>query len=111
MLIRKYMIESMRPGSVVVDLAAEAGGNIETTRCECLSVHFVLLISACIYLTLVVVRKFSFCVKHTKRKLRLYFSFSLDYYHFIILSVCYHVRHWTCRIAHCIYLLLSQTQK
>jgi NAD(P) transhydrogenase len=26
------MIESMKPGSVVVDLAAEAGGNIETTR-------------------------------------------------------------------------------
>lgn len=25
-------IESMKPGSVVVDLAAEAGGNIETTR-------------------------------------------------------------------------------
>jgi len=31
-LIKKYMIESMKPGSVVVDLAAEAGGNIETTR-------------------------------------------------------------------------------
>ena len=26
------MIESMKPGSLVVDLAAEAGGNIETTR-------------------------------------------------------------------------------
>lgn len=26
------MIESMKPGSVVVDLAAEAGGNIATTR-------------------------------------------------------------------------------
>lgn len=26
------MVESMKPGSVVVDLAAEAGGNIETTR-------------------------------------------------------------------------------
>ena len=26
------MIESMKPGSVVVDLAAEAGGNFETTR-------------------------------------------------------------------------------
>jgi len=25
------MIESMKPGSVVVDLASEAGGNIETT--------------------------------------------------------------------------------
>ena len=31
-LIRREMIESMKPGSVVVDLAAEAGGNIETTR-------------------------------------------------------------------------------
>ena len=28
----REMIESMKPGSVVVDLAAEAGGNIETTR-------------------------------------------------------------------------------
>ena len=26
------MVESMKPGSVIVDLAAEAGGNIETTR-------------------------------------------------------------------------------
>jgi len=31
-LILKDMIESMKPGSVVVDLAAENGGNIETTR-------------------------------------------------------------------------------
>lgn len=31
-LITKKMIESMKPGSVVVDLAAEAGGNIETTK-------------------------------------------------------------------------------
>lgn len=31
-LISKAMVESMKPGSVVVDLAAEAGGNIETTR-------------------------------------------------------------------------------
>jgi NAD/NADP transhydrogenase alpha subunit len=30
-LISKEMIESMKAGSVVVDLAAEAGGNIETT--------------------------------------------------------------------------------
>ena len=29
-LITKEMIESMKPGSVVVDLASEAGGNIET---------------------------------------------------------------------------------
>ncbi|EKX53833.1 hypothetical protein GUITHDRAFT_156975 [Guillardia theta CCMP2712] len=31
-LISKAMIDSMKPGSVVVDLAAEAGGNIETTK-------------------------------------------------------------------------------
>jgi NAD(P) transhydrogenase len=31
-LITKEMIASMKPGSVVVDLAAEAGGNIETIR-------------------------------------------------------------------------------
>lgn len=31
-LIKKYMIDSMKPGSVVVDLAAEAGGNIETIK-------------------------------------------------------------------------------
>jgi NAD(P) transhydrogenase len=31
-LISRAMIESMKRGSVVVDLAAENGGNIETTR-------------------------------------------------------------------------------
>lgn len=31
-LISRAMVESMKPGSVIVDLAAEAGGNIETTR-------------------------------------------------------------------------------
>lgn len=31
-LISRQMIESMKQGSVVVDLAAEAGGNIETTK-------------------------------------------------------------------------------
>ena len=31
-LIKKEMIEQMKAGSVVVDLAAEAGGNIETTK-------------------------------------------------------------------------------
>lgn len=31
LLITKDMIESMKPGSVTVDLAAEAGGNVETT--------------------------------------------------------------------------------
>lgn len=38
-LISKEMIESMKEGSVVVDLAAEAGGNIETTKPNELSVH------------------------------------------------------------------------
>lgn len=33
------MIESMKEGSVVVDLAAEAGGNIETTKPGELYVH------------------------------------------------------------------------
>ncbi|VDK49735.1 unnamed protein product, partial [Cylicostephanus goldi] len=31
-LITEEMIKTMKPGSVVVDLAAEAGGNIETTK-------------------------------------------------------------------------------
>merc|ERR1712168_643307 len=31
-LIKKYMVDDMKPGSVVVDLAAEAGGNFETTK-------------------------------------------------------------------------------
>ncbi|KAL6776704.1 hypothetical protein ACKKBF_B30620 [Auxenochlorella protothecoides x Auxenochlorella symbiontica] len=30
-LIKNYMVESMKPGSVTVDLAAEQGGNVETT--------------------------------------------------------------------------------
>uniref|UniRef100_A0A671TUF2 proton-translocating NAD(P)(+) transhydrogenase n=1 Tax=Sparus aurata TaxID=8175 RepID=A0A671TUF2_SPAAU len=38
-LIKKEFVESMRDGSVVVDLAAEAGGNIETTRPGELYVH------------------------------------------------------------------------
>ncbi|XP_049460272.1 NAD(P) transhydrogenase, mitochondrial [Epinephelus fuscoguttatus] len=38
-LITKPMIESMKDGSVVVDLAAEAGGNIETTVPGELSIH------------------------------------------------------------------------
>lgn len=38
-LITKEMVESMKDGSVVVDLAAEAGGNIETTVPGELSVH------------------------------------------------------------------------
>ena len=31
-LITKEMVESMKPGSVIVDLAAEAGGNCELTK-------------------------------------------------------------------------------
>lgn len=31
LLILRDMIDSMKPGSVTVDLAAEAGGNVETT--------------------------------------------------------------------------------
>jgi len=31
-LISRAMVESMKPGSVIVDLAAEAGGNVETTK-------------------------------------------------------------------------------
>ncbi|XP_010786020.1 NAD(P) transhydrogenase, mitochondrial-like [Notothenia coriiceps] len=38
-LITKQMVESMKDGSVVVDLAAEAGGNIETIVPGELSVH------------------------------------------------------------------------
>ncbi|KAK5971862.1 Alanine dehydrogenase/pyridine nucleotide transhydrogenase, partial [Trichostrongylus colubriformis] len=39
-LITEDMIRSMKPGSVVVDLAAEAGGNIETTKPgECYTKH------------------------------------------------------------------------
>lgn len=35
----KAMVESMKPGSVIVDLASEAGGNVETTRPGELYVH------------------------------------------------------------------------
>lgn len=38
-LIKREFVESMREGSVVVDLAAEAGGNIETTKPGELHVH------------------------------------------------------------------------
>jgi H+-translocating NAD(P) transhydrogenase len=38
-LISKEMVESMKPGSVIVDLAAEAGGNVATTVPGQLSVH------------------------------------------------------------------------
>lgn len=38
-LIKREFVESMRDGSVVVDMAAEAGGNIETTKPGELYVH------------------------------------------------------------------------
>uniref|UniRef100_A0AAQ6AAP8 NAD(P) transhydrogenase, mitochondrial n=1 Tax=Amphiprion ocellaris TaxID=80972 RepID=A0AAQ6AAP8_AMPOC len=38
-LIKREFVESMKDGSVVVDLASEAGGNIETTRPGELHVH------------------------------------------------------------------------
>ncbi|XP_054722453.1 NAD(P) transhydrogenase, mitochondrial-like [Uloborus diversus] len=38
-LISRAMVESMKPGSVIVDLASEAGGNVETTRPGELSIH------------------------------------------------------------------------
>ncbi|XP_076438085.1 NAD(P) transhydrogenase, mitochondrial-like isoform X2 [Babylonia areolata] len=38
-LISQEMVESMKPGSVIVDLAAEAGGNVATTKPGELSVH------------------------------------------------------------------------
>lgn len=38
-LITKEMVESMRPGSVIVDLAAENGGNCELTVKEKINVH------------------------------------------------------------------------
>jgi NAD(P) transhydrogenase len=31
-LIAKYMVDLMKPGSVIIDLAAEAGGNCELTQ-------------------------------------------------------------------------------
>lgn len=42
-LFSREMIESMKEGSVVVDLAAEAGGNFETTKPGELYVHKVSL--------------------------------------------------------------------
>lgn len=39
LLITKQMVESMKPGSVIVDMAAEAGGNVETTRPGELHIH------------------------------------------------------------------------
>lgn len=52
-LFKKEMIESMKEGSVVVDLAAEAGGNIETTKPGELYVHKVRIL---------ICRTFSVCL-------------------------------------------------
>jgi NAD(P) transhydrogenase subunit alpha len=38
-LVTREMVEAMRPGSVVVDLAAERGGNCELTRPDEITVH------------------------------------------------------------------------
>ncbi|XP_042913652.2 NAD(P) transhydrogenase, mitochondrial-like, partial [Parasteatoda tepidariorum] len=38
-LISRAMVESMKPGSIVVDLASEAGGNVETTKPGEIYVH------------------------------------------------------------------------
>ena len=38
-LITKQMVESMRPGSVIVDLAAETGGNCELTQKDQIVIH------------------------------------------------------------------------
>ena len=38
-LITKQMVELMRPGSVIVDLAAETGGNCELTQKDQIVVH------------------------------------------------------------------------
>ena len=38
-LISKAMIESMRPGSIIVDLAAERGGNTELTKADATAEH------------------------------------------------------------------------
>lgn len=38
-LITKEMVETMKPGSIIVDLAAESGGNVETTKPGELHVH------------------------------------------------------------------------
>lgn len=57
----------MRDGSVVVDLAAEAGGNIETTRPGQLHVHKVRLLlrkqeAVCVKLCLQRCRRVCVCV-------------------------------------------------
>ncbi|KAH6927593.1 hypothetical protein HPB50_006129 [Hyalomma asiaticum] len=39
MTVTREMVETMKPGSVIVDLAAESGGNVETTKPGELHVH------------------------------------------------------------------------
>jgi NAD(P) transhydrogenase len=39
LLILPEFVDSMKPGSVLVDLAAEAGGNIGYTKVRCTTVH------------------------------------------------------------------------
>ena len=38
-LIDKMMVESMRPGSTIIDLAALNGGNCELTKCDEIIMH------------------------------------------------------------------------
>lgn len=38
-LITKEMVESMKPGSIIVDLAAESGGNCELTKIDQIVIH------------------------------------------------------------------------
>jgi len=38
-LISKAMVESMKPGSIIVDLAAERGGNCAVTKADATIVH------------------------------------------------------------------------
>src|SRR5690606_2913647 len=39
LLITKAMVEAMRPGSVIVDLAASSGGNCEVTKNKAVIIH------------------------------------------------------------------------
>ncbi len=53
-LISKEMVDSMKPGSVIVDLAAEAGGNVAVTKYDVsiyLSIY--LSISRTIFFTII----------------------------------------------------------
>jgi NAD/NADP transhydrogenase alpha subunit len=46
LLILPEFVDSMKPGSVLVDLAAEAGGNIGYTKVRCVATDYCLLGSA-----------------------------------------------------------------